>query len=54
MAEDFEWADIIVIFTAKSIVGPRLLSMCLEKKKKLIVDTDDNTFKVDESNVSYE
>lgn len=54
MAEDFEWADIIVMFTPKSMVGPRILEMCLKANKKFIIDTDDDTFIVDKSNISYE
>ena len=54
MAEDFLWADIIVIFIPKSVVGPKVLEMCLKHQKKLIADMDDNTFIVEKSNVSYE
>ena len=54
MTEDFEWADIIVMFTPKTIAGPRVLELCIKHRKKLIADTDDNTFTVDKSNISYE
>ena len=54
MAEDFIWADVVVLFIPKSLVGPRMLELCIKYNKKLIADTDDNTFLVDKSNISYE
>jgi glycosyltransferase involved in cell wall biosynthesis len=48
------WADIIVMFTPKSVVGPKVLELCIQHNKKFIIDTDDNTFVVDKSNISYE
>jgi len=54
MVEDFFWADIIIMFTPKSIVGPRILEMCINHNKKFIIDTDDNTFVVDFGNMAYQ
>lgn len=54
MADDFAWADIVVMFNPKTLVGPRALELCLQYRKKLIADTDDMTFEVDFSNIAYE
>jgi len=53
MAEDLDWCDIVVMFTPKSVAGPSVLAQCIEAGKKFIADTDDDTFVVDKSNVSY-
>jgi len=53
MVEDFLWADVIVAYNPDGKYGPKLLSMCKQSKKKLVIDMDDYSFAVDPSNDAY-